>query len=1188
MRTLISLLLISIFSFDLSAQNCLPSGITFSSQSQVDNFATDYPGCTVIQGPVIIEKPVSNLLGLNQLTSIGGLILEVNHKNLVNFEGLENLTSINGCFEIEYNVALTSLTGLENLVSINGSLVIGKSEKLTDLSGLESLNSISIDLHIWRNDSLRNLSGLESLNSVGGRIFIDRNEVLTSMNGLESLSSVGGNVLIDRNDDLISINSLDNLTTIGGNLDIWRNNGLTNLNNLQNLTSVGGNLDIWKNDNLTTLDALENLTSVGGYCKISDNDGLTILNGLQNLNAIGEDLRITYNFALTDINAFENITSVNARLLLLSNSNLLNLQSLNNITSVGRDVLIESNSSLLTLDGLENLNSIGEDLSILNNRALLNLDGLENITSLKNNLTISENDSLTNLNGLENLNTIDGNLTITDNGALLSLSGLENITEIEGGLNISDNDSLNSLDDLENITTLGGDLTIADNGALTSLNGLENINSFNGDLTISNNDVLTSLIELENITSIEGRLYIHGNQTLTSLNGLENLNAVGGYLSISSNDALTSLNGLENLNAVGGYLSISRNDALTSLNGLENINAIGENLYIQWNDALTSLNGLENICTIEGNLSIYDNDALTSLNGLENINTIVGNLSIYDNDALTSLNGMENINTISGDLYIQRNDALAVCNIPFICEHLLLDGSNIIENNAPGCNSEDEILYACGNFGKVYHPIFYDLNQNGLYDQNEPFYADAHVIIDPGSIISYSNATNGGLKYLQLDSNFTISYNEFSAPNWDLTTDSLSYTVRLDTINRTDTLYFGIYPKNFNSDARSSIVSNNLRCNEHVTFEVIGENTGTTTSSGVLWFTVDPEILDIQFIDTPDTIIDTNTLGWFFDDLYPGNSIRKKISLQIPGPPDFPLGETITFSSWLRYEDINGPHVTRTHVYSDVVQCSYDPNDKLVNPLFPQNYALIEDELVYTVRFQNTGNAEAYDITILDTLDTQLDLSSFRFIASSHEEVLSVSRRNQFLSFDFVDIFLPDSTSNLELSQGYVMYAITPLESILDGTIINNSASIYFDFNPPIHTNTTENKMVHSFDADEDDFAIWEDCDDMDPSVYPGAPEIPNNDIDEDCDGDDFTTSTSEVSQPRPQIHPNPTNGFLSVEMPFTKPASLRVRDTSGKTRIVQKIEKIAQLDISELPSGLYLLIIKTEENQWVERIMKI
>lgn len=38
-------------------------------------------------------------------------------------------------------------------------------------------------------------------------------------------------------------------------------------------------------------------------------------------------------------------------------------------------------------------------------------------------------------------------------------------------------------------------------------------------------------------------------------------------------------------------------------------------------------------------------------------------------------------------------------------------------------------------------------------------------------------------------------------------------------------------------------------------------------------------------------------------------------------------------------------------------------------------------------------------------------------------------------------------------------------------------------------------------DLDEDGFIVGIDCDDSDPSIYPGAPEILDNDIDENCDG---------------------------------------------------------------------------------------
>lgn len=42
------------------AQTCLPSGITFTTQQQIDDFAMNYPGCTEILGQVVISQQGTN------------------------------------------------------------------------------------------------------------------------------------------------------------------------------------------------------------------------------------------------------------------------------------------------------------------------------------------------------------------------------------------------------------------------------------------------------------------------------------------------------------------------------------------------------------------------------------------------------------------------------------------------------------------------------------------------------------------------------------------------------------------------------------------------------------------------------------------------------------------------------------------------------------------------------------------------------------------------------------------------------------------------------------------------------------------------------------------------------------------------------------------------------------------------
>jgi len=137
---------------------CLPEGITFSTQAQIDNFQTNYPGCTEILGHLTIDgNDINNLNGLNVITSIGGALLIPSNPSLTNLTGLDNLTSIEGNVAIYGNTALISLTGLEGLTSIAGYIHIYDNKALTSLAGLDNITAGSItELYIVNNSSLSN------------------------------------------------------------------------------------------------------------------------------------------------------------------------------------------------------------------------------------------------------------------------------------------------------------------------------------------------------------------------------------------------------------------------------------------------------------------------------------------------------------------------------------------------------------------------------------------------------------------------------------------------------------------------------------------------------------------------------------------------------------------------------------------------------------------------------------------------------------------------------------------------------------------------------------------------------------------------------------------------------------------------------------------------------------------------
>lgn len=144
---------------------------------------------------------------------------------------------------------------------------------------------------------------------------------------------------------------------------------------------------------------------------------------------------------------------------------------------------------------------------------------------------------------------------------------------------------------------------------------------------------------------------------------------------------------------------------------------------------------------------------------------------------------------------------------------------------------------------------------------------------------------------------------------------------------------------------------------------------------------------------------------------------------------------------------------------------SYDPNDKTGFPYGYGNQHFIEQntDIEYLVRFQNTGTAPAHNVEIRDPLAVQwLDPATVRPGASSHPYTWNIEG-NGTLVFRFADINLPDSSSNPELSHGFVKFTVSQRPNVPLNTVIENTAGIYFDQNEAIQTNTSWHTVGKDF-----------------------------------------------------------------------------------------------------------------------------
>ena len=436
--------------------------------------------------------------------------------------------------------------------------------------------------------------------------------------------------------------------------------------------------------------------------------------------------------------------------------------------------------------------------------------------------------------------------------------------------------------------------------------------------------------------------------------------------------------------------------------------------------------------------------------------------------------------------------------------------------------------------------FFHDENKNGSQDLDENNLPIGAISI-PG-LGQYENFKHSGIFFYMPEGPLTINFVDTFSDDWTIDEDddnTFEIEVRPDGAS---VLKIGLIPTREFTYPAYSINGPNFRCGEEIPFLINVTNEGTVPTSGSFWLQMDARLETYVFEEEPDYVNEAEGIfGWDYEQLHAYESLT--IALTITAPlitdPD-QLSEIFILKMT---DDINGPR-DNFFCHEIELRCAFDPNDKQAFPVREDKLALISAPLTYTIRFQNTGNDYAKDVVITDTLDSNLDLTTFKLVSSSHLRDLTISSNDGYdKKFEFTNIFLPDSISDEPNSHGYITFTISAKEDISPDTQIDNTASIYFDFNPAIVTNTVNRTMVESF-----------------PTNY-----------------------TKNIQVLDVQFYPNPAMDFITFNLELEE---ILIYDLSG--RLIQSEAKVSQLPISHLDEGMYLMQISDGKQSTTKKMVVV
>ncbi len=456
-----------------------------------------------------------------------------------------------------------------------------------------------------------------------------------------------------------------------------------------------------------------------------------------------------------------------------------------------------------------------------------------------------------------------------------------------------------------------------------------------------------------------------------------------------------------------------------------------------------------------------------------------------------------------------------------------------------GCFNMATTVCETGFSGKAW----YDLNADGEQNSGEPAFAHVLVQNNTDSTFFFTNAAGD---YVRCSEPGPVSLSLAEVPPYFSSTPAV-HDVDLAQGQYEEDLNFALTPEGSVADLSVDFYTSGFdRPGFSNVYYAACTNQGNTCVDDVTLEAELDALLGIISVTGASASFTENSVTAELGTLCPTETVIIEILHSLPEDETLLGTELQSVATLLPMEGDARPD-QNTSELTTVVVGAYDPNDKQVSREEIDADFLDDSEyLTYHVRFQNTGTFYAERVVVSDTIDPLLDFSTFELLGTSH--AVELSNTGRMIDFVFDNIFLPDSASDPEGSQGYLRFRIKPKPGFAEGDTIANTAYIFFDFNAPIITNTVT--------------TVW--TAELGVSSYAAAP----------------------------ALFPNPTASVLNIRSAeLTSAHSYSVYTLLGrrvKQGTVPGGSDSFSVAVDDLPSGVYLLHLEGEEAFRAVRWVKI